>query len=407
MSNISENLILHLDGDSFFASCEVSEHPEYKGLPVVVGEDRGIAVAMSYEAKRLGVTRGMPIFKIKKQFPKIIVLSHHFDLYKKISDGVYNILVSYLEKIEEYSIDECFAVVRPSDIRLAGSAEKLLKEIKDEIKNSFGVTYSLGLARTKTLAKTASKLEKPNGLVILKDKKDEEEALKKTRIEDVWGIGRRTVPRLLNMKIKTAYDFVCYPSEKIQKYFSEPIYVLQRELSGESIYEVKSEADPRDQKSIQSTATFRPSSDNPKIIFAELSDNIERACEHARSLDLSTDAVYFFVKNTDFEYISGNVRLAAFTNDPSIILNTVENPFKKILKTKEKIRSTGITLMNLTRNEKVPRDLFGIQEKVDKRKIIEEVSDNIKIKFGKDAIKHASSLKSSKKERGGSFPHTK
>ncbi len=407
MSINSENLFLHVDGDSFFVSCEVSKHPEYKGKPVIVGEDRGIAVAMSYEAKKLGVTRGMPIFKIKKEFPQVIILPHHFDLYNRISSGVYDILISYLEKVEQYSIDECFAIVKSSDIHLAGSAEKLARDIKDEIKNSFGVTYSFGLARTKVLAKTASKLNKPNGLVLLLNKKDEEEALKKTEIDDVWGIGRQTVPRLRNMGIKTAYDFAHYSSEQIKKYFSEPVYILQRELSGENFYEVEADTDPRDQKSIQSTATFRPSSSSPEIIFAELSENVERACERSRELDLMTDAVSFFVKNTDFIYRGKDSKLPLYTNNPSIILNTIEGAFKKILKSGEKIRSTGITLQNLRRSEEVPRDLFGMQDKSETKNIIEEVGDNIRAKFGQNALKHASSLKGEGRKRGNSFPHTK
>jgi len=404
MSINSENLFLHVDGDSFFVSCEVSQHREYRGLPVIVGEDRGIAVAMSYEAKKLGVTRGMPIFRIKKEFPEVIILPHHFDLYGKISRGVYDILISYLPEVEQYSIDECFAVVKQSDIRLAGSVEKLANDIKSEIQNSFGVTYSLGMARTKVLAKTASKLNKPNGLVILLNKKDEEEALKKTSIDDVWGIGRQTVPRLLNIGIKTAYDFVHYSSEQIKKYFSEPVYILQRELSGESFHKVNNDTDPRDQKSIQSTATFKPSSDDPKIIFAELSENVERACELARELSLSTNAVSFFVKNTKFVYRTGDSKLLLYTTNPSIILNTIEDIFKKILVNEEKIRSTGITLENLRKNEEVPRDLFGIQDNLEAKNIIEEISDNIRAKFGQNVLKRASSLKGSGRKRGNSFP---
>lgn len=403
----NQNLILHADGDSFFATCEVSVHPEYKGKPVVVGEDRGIAVAMSYEAKKLGVTRGMPVFKIKKQFPEVIILSHHFDLYHKISSGVYEIFISYLSEVEQYSIDECFAVVTPADIRLAGSARELLEDIKKDIETTYGVTYSFGLGRTKVLAKTASKLEKPNGLVVLLDEKDEEKALRKTPIDKVWGIGRQTVPRLLNMGIKTAYDFSVYPSEKIEKYFSDPIHILQKELLGESVLSVDSDADPRDQKSIQSTATFKPSSDDEKIIFAELSENVERACEHARGLELASNAVSYFAKNGNFEYRSGENKLPLYTNNPSVILNTIEKDFKKLLVPGEKIRATGITLENLRRKENIPNDLFGAQEKEEKKDIIEIVGDKIKNKFGQNALKRASSLRGSGRKRGNSFPHVK
>lgn len=393
MRKNSQNLFLHADGDSFFVACELIENPKYKGLPVIVGEDKGIAVAMSHEAKKLGVTRGMPIFKIKKCFPEVIILSHHFDLYKKISEGVYDIISSYLTNVERYSIDECFAIVKQSDIKFAGSTEKLVKAIKDEIDKKLGVTFSFGLARTKALAKTASKLEKPNGLVILMNELEEVEALKRTPINDVWGIGRQTVPNLMRMGIKTAYDFINYPSEQIEKNFSEQLFILQKELSGRSYYDVNSDSDPRDQKSIQSTATFKPSTSDPKIIFTELSENIEHACEHARKLDLMTNHISFFIKNTNFIHRTGDVHLPVFTTNPGIMLNSIEPEFYKVIKNGEKIRSTGVTFKSLRRSEDVPKDLFGIQEKSQTRDIIERVGDSIRKKFGHNALKHASSFK--------------
>lgn len=399
-----DNLYLHADGDSFFVACEVSQNPQYKGLPVVVGEDRGIAVAMSYEAKKLGVTRGMPVYQIKKQFPKVIVLSHHFDLYKNISDGVYNILISYLSEVERYSIDECFMKVKHSDIKYAGSPEKLVKSIRDEIRSKLGVTYSFGLARTKALAKTASKLDKPNGMVLLLSTKGEEDALKKTTIDSVWGIGRQTVPRLHDMGIKTAYDFIHYSKDYIEKYFNEPLFNLMQELSGKSVLGFDPSHDPRDQKSIQSTATFKPATSDPKVIFAELSSNIERACEHARELGLMTNSVSYFVKNTNFVIHTQDCRLPLYTTNPSVILNSLEPIFSKLVEEDEKVRSTGVTLHNLRRSEEIQRDLFGIQDKSESKNTIEEVGDIIKARFGNDILKHASSLKGSKKQNGNSFP---
>ncbi|MCX6754331.1 MAG: DNA polymerase IV [Candidatus Nomurabacteria bacterium] len=404
MSDYCDNLFLHADGDSFFVSCELSQHPEYIGMPVVVGEDRGIAVAMSYEAKKLGVTRGMPIFQIKKQFPNLIILSHHFDLYNRISNDVYNIFSSYLEQVEVYSIDECFMTVKQSDIKYAGGPEKLVSDIKNEIKNKIGVTYSFGLGRTKVLAKTASKLNKPNGMVLLLNKENEDNALKKTNIDDVWGIGKQTVPRLHSMGIKTAYDFANYQGNSIEKYFASTVYNIKQELSGKSILKIDYTYDPRDQKSIQSTSTFKPSSSDFKIIFSELSENIERACERARELNLVTNSVSFFVKNSNFAYHTGESHLSLYTNNPGEILNIVEPILYKLLQEDEKIRSTGITLKNLLRREDIPRDLFGILDKSESKNIIEEVCDDIRDKFGQNSLKHASSLKGSGKKRGNSFP---
>ena len=219
---------LHADGDSFFVACELTCRPDLVGLPVVVGGDAGIAVAMSAEAKKLGVTRGMPTFQIKKIYPEVVILPHNFALYREISHKAYEIILSYLDDVEIYSIDECFAKVKHSDIVYFGGAQKLAEEIKNEIKQTLGVTYSFGIGRTKGLAKQASKLQKPNGLVLLLSKEDEIEALKKTSINDIWGIGRKTIPRLQNRGIATAYDFIQYSDDEIQKYFSENGYRRRR-----------------------------------------------------------------------------------------------------------------------------------------------------------------------------------
>src|SRR3989344_6281929 len=263
------SLYLHADRDSFFVACELSVRPELRGKPVIVGADRGIAVAMKPEAKKLGITRGMPVFRIKKLFPQVVVLPHDFELYNRVAQGMLSILSSYFRDVEVYSIDECFALVRPSEAKYFGGEENLLMELKKEIEGTLSVTYSLGLARTKALSKLASKLEKPGGVVMLLTKADEVDALKRTNVEDIWGIGRQTYPKLKALGIQTAYDFVNYPDSKIAREFSRPTMDMKRELAGEEILEVVSDADPRDQKSIQSTATFRPARSEERRVGKE------------------------------------------------------------------------------------------------------------------------------------------
>jgi DNA polymerase V len=389
-----DTYFLHADGDSFFVACELSVRPGLYGKPVIVGGDAGIAVAMSAEAKKLGVTRGMPTFQIKKLYPEVVILPHNFELYRDISRKVYNIILSYLECVEIYSIDECFAVVKNSDIKYFGGAHKLVEELKSEIKNTLGVTYSFGLACTKALAKQASKLQKPDGMVVLMSKEDEIEALKKTSIEDIWGIGRKTIPRLKSRGIESAYDFINYPDKEIVKYFSEPMLVLKRELSGESIMTVENDSDPRDQKSIQATSTFRPSSNDPKVIWAEISENAEHACASARKLHLVSKNVSFFVKNSEFKYTFDDAKLEVYTSDPGIVLNALNPLLQRLLGRGDKIRSTGVILHSLVREEDAPRDLFGRQEKAIKNLEIEEVADKLRKKFGNSSVKRASSLRS-------------
>lgn len=408
MKTQSDNLYLHIDGDSFFVSCELTARPELRGKPVIVGADRGIAVAMSIEAKALGITRGMPVFKIKKLFPEVTILDHHFDLYRDIAKRLFEILSSYFSEIEEYSIDECFALVQPWEVGYFKNEKDLLTQLKKEIQTKLNVSYSLGLARTKALSKLASKLEKPNGLVMLLSKEDETKALKATPIDDIWGIGGRTVPKLRQLGMQNAYDFVNFSEAKIEKDFFAPLLILKNDLNGQQILKVESHTDPRDQKSIQSTATFRPASSELKIIQREISENIEQACRDARALGLLSNKVSFFVKNTEFKYYFGEVKLSQYSADPGVILGAIESRLPELLLKKERMRSTGVMLHNLIRQEKAPLDLFGKQEKSIKSLAIETAADKIRKKFGNNIIKRAASLGGKKfKENNQGSPFSK
>ena len=397
------SLFLHADGDSFFVECELSKRPELRGKPVIVGGDKGIAVAMSREAKKLGVHRGMPVFKIKKLYPEVIILEHTFSLYREISNKMYEIMISYMEEVEEYSIDECFAIVRHSDLVYFGGPQKLLEEIRNDIWRTLGVSYSFGIARTKALAKVASKLEKPGGVVALLSEEDEHDALRRTSIEDVWGIGFRTRTRFKNMGLQSAYDFIQLADDEIERHFSSTHLSLKHELAGHSLYAVHADTDPRDQKSIQSTETFRPASSDRNVIWAEIAKNVEGACENARDLQLLSNTVSFFVKTSEFTYRFDQVKLTLFSADPGFMLNELEEKFLELLVPGEKIRSTGAILHNLRRVDDVPRDLFGVQQASIKRLAVEEAADKIREKYGHSSIRRAASLKTERHNRDTSF----
>jgi nucleotidyltransferase/DNA polymerase involved in DNA repair len=105
------NAIIHIDGDAFFASCEVAQNEALRGKPVVTGQEKGMAIAVSYEAKARGVSRGMLLSDIRKLVPDVIVLPGNYDLYKIMSRRMYEIMHRYVPVVEEYSVDECFGDV--------------------------------------------------------------------------------------------------------------------------------------------------------------------------------------------------------------------------------------------------------------------------------------------------------
>jgi DNA polymerase-4/DNA polymerase V len=164
---LKEKVILHMDGDAFFVSVEVAKDPSLRGKPVVTGAERGIVSALSYEAKALGVTRGMPIFRVKKLFPTVIVLPGDYQSYAKYSSMMFDIVRRYADDVEEYSIDECFAELTGLDKPLKMTYREIAERIKQEVNVELDLSVTVGVAPTKVLAKVASKWVKPNGLTII------------------------------------------------------------------------------------------------------------------------------------------------------------------------------------------------------------------------------------------------
>lgn len=388
--------ILHIDGDAFFASCEVARRPDLKGKPVVVGEEKGIACALTYEAKKLGVYRGMPIFELRKQFPQVTVITSHFELYEEYQRKLLSILRSYLPLVEPYSIDECFAVV-PDMPR--SDLEDFIQNLKSKVQSSLGITYSFGLATTKTLAKVASKHDKPDGCVFLINEREVSEALKTTQIGAIWGIGRKLSAALLGENVRTAHEFISMTPNDLEAIFSGPTLETYHELRGVKIFEVSDKHD--DQKTIQATRSLQKATGDATLLFSELSRNVETACTHLREAGLLTNAIHVFYRHADGgrHRESDGTMLPFYSDDPSVILKALEPLITKVYQPGLRYKSTGLTLLNLKKENCIQDDLFGTQASHNKNKTYLQAVDTLNRKFGAWSIMRASSLQSVHKRR--------
>ncbi len=385
--------ILHVDGDGFFAACEVARRPELRGRPVVVGEDRGIACAMSYEAKRLGITRAMPIFQIRKQFPQVTVLPTHFELYDQYSEKLYRLLSSHLGNVEWYSIDECFAEIPESFMARYGSWDAALRFLKQEIQHQIGITYSFGLADTKVLAKIASKLRKPDGCVVLHESL-RLDALAATPIESVWGIGWKTSEKLKRIEIATAHDFINYPEDSVKRHFAEPIRAVWYELQNVRIHAVQTRHEP--QKSLQATRSFSPASSDAEFVYAELARNVEIACARLRAQGMLARSfgVYLKSKSISRRFTSMHCKLPDPTHNPIDLLRMIRVRYSEWFDPRFAYRATGVAVHDLIHMNDQSDDLFGFGRH--KREVDGYLAsvDQIRRKFGTGAIMIGSSMTS-------------
>ena len=187
---------MHVDMDAFFASIEQLDHPEYKGHPVIVGglSSRGVVATCSYEARKFGVHSAMPISRAKKLCPDGIYVYPRMDRYKEVSEQIFSIMKEFTPYIEPLSVDEAFLEVSGMSTMYSGP-KALGRAIKDRVFEETGLIISAGLAPNKFLAKLASDLDKPDGLVVIPYGR-EKEILAPLPIKRIWGVGPHTEKRL-------------------------------------------------------------------------------------------------------------------------------------------------------------------------------------------------------------------
>ena len=407
--------IVHVDGDAFFVACEVACNPSLRGKPVVTGADRGIASALSYEAKALGVSRAMPIFQIRKNFPQVIVVSSHYRLYEIFSQRMYRILRRFTPVVEWYSVDECFADITGVDQELGLSYEEIALKIKDTLAAELGITFSVGLSSTKVLAKVASKIKKPNGFTVIPVPAISD-FLKQVPLGKIWGIGPQTTRYLSGFGIQTAQDLVDKSDDWVTEHCARPTAEIRDELYGRSLFSVHSGKREK-HKSLSSTETFSPPTSNRAFLFSELSRHVEDVARSARSEALVATRVSFFLKTRDFRYRRTDCVLSSPTALPHVILDAVRNSFDSIYDPSLVYRATGVTLFGLVPVTHVSQNLFGdIEEaeasvganKIELSDKLYDVLDTLVGRYGSRIVHVCSSLgafsRRPKKPRGFSIP---
>jgi len=392
--------ILHVDGDSFFASCEVAKNPALKGKCVVTGKERGIASSMSYEAKARGVTRAMRLSEIRRLIPDVIILPSDYETYSLYSTRMYAIVRRYTDAVEEYSIDECFADLtgmrRPNNM----SYEEMAMRIQRDLDGELGMTFSVGLSVNKVMAKVASKWRKPHGLTIIPGY-NIHLYLAKLLVGKVWGIGPNTSQFLTKKGIATALDFAARDELWVRDNLSKPFQEIHHELNGSFVYPLTL-GEKHDYASISKTRTFTPPSSDRDHIFSQLSKNVENACIKLRRHHLFAKRFAFFLKTQGFRYSGLEVRLTQATSAPQEIIRAIRDQFSMVYRERVLYRATGITVMDLDHERAATIDLFGETQRIEATQAVLRAIDAVDAKFGKHTIYLGSSSKAvtSKSHRG-------
>ena len=379
-----ERMIALVDCDSFFVACEQVMNPELEGKPVcVLSNNNGCIVSRSKEAKTRGVKMGAPYFLAKREFKDVIFITGKKDLYKEISNKVMNKLKTYSPLVEIYSIDEAFIDLTGTSKLYNKSYEDIVKMIREEVKAETGITVSIGLAGSKTLAKLGSDKAKSNGGIFVIEPEDIHYLLKDTRIEEIWGIGRQLCKKLARKGILTAFELISKPDTVLKSLLGVVGLRLKHELLGVCTSPVNPiEEAPQ---SIQQTEALKDFSSDKTYIKTALNRHIHKACAKLRKYGLLTSNVGVMLRTKDFQVISLTQELTESTNFEFEIQKVAYELFDKIFNPNIIYRSTGVYLGDF--QGEANKQLTLLDSNSDKKESLARCIDKIESKFGKNSIR--------------------
>ncbi len=282
--------IFHVDLDCFFAAVEILDNPELRGVPLIIGADpkkgkgRGVVSTCSYEARDYGVHSGMPISKAYELCPFGVYIAPRFNRIKEISSKVMKLLQSYAEIFQQTSIDEAYLDLGDK-IQNFEEAKKIGIEIKERVKNEIGVTCSVGIAFSKTLAKIGSDFQKPNGITIITPQ-NYQKLLANLSITAIPGIGKKTKIYYFRRGIRTFKDIFQSNLTQLTRKLGESgkwLYNTVHGQDGRKVHDSRLDYDP---KSISTERTFREDTADISFILQKLREMNEKLHQklHKRQL---------------------------------------------------------------------------------------------------------------------------
>lgn len=383
-------IIMHIDLNCFFARAQVIKEPELEGKPLIIAGStrRGIVSTASYEARKFGINSAMPTYVALKLCPKVIVRSPDFHLYHDLSEKFFNYVKKYTSIIEIASVDECFADMTEC-MKDCKDPQKFLKELQDHLFEETKLMCSIGIGPTKFLAKMASDIKKPMGITIIR-RKDIEKILWKLPIKDMYGVGKKTYPRLEKIGIKTIGDFARDQSNEVKKALGKFYYVLKDWAYGKGSDEVITEAS--DPKSIGTSTTFMFDTNDYEEIRSMIYQKSFEVSKRAQKENKIGTTVTLSIKDSDFVSKTRSFTLPIATNSLDYIYNEAIKLYDNNFNGKN-IRLVGVTLSNLTDKRKyyVQMSLFDIQKHREEC-LTKLLIDELNNKFNKKVLIKASDL---------------
>jgi DNA polymerase-4 len=386
MTTVDRLHIIHVDLDAFFAAVEQRDRPELRGKPVIVGGDprsRGVVSTCSYEARRFGVHSAMPLRTALGLCPQGIFLPVDGAKYQRVSREVMAVLRRFTPAVEQVSIDEAFLDAAGSEA-LFGTAPEIGRRIKAEVVAATELTVSVGVATNKLIAKVASDLRKPDGLVVVQPG-EEAAFLAPLEIRRLWGIGPKTAERLHGLGIRTIGELAALPVETLARALGDHGGTLHDRALG-------IDADPvigggESAKSVSHETTFAVDVTDPAEIERTLLALTEGVSARLRAAGLRAGTVAVKVRDSQFRTITRQKSLA----EPSDLTDTIWRTALEL--TRPEVRGKRIRLLGVAATQLGQPEQTTMFEVVDsKQRRVVDATDAVRRRFGDRAVTRASLL---------------
>lgn len=390
-----ERQILHVDVNNAFLSWSAvemlknGENLDIRTIPAVIGGDeesrKGIVLAKSNLAKQVGIQTGEPIFFARKKCPSLRIFKGDFSVYRKYSNALYNLILEYTDKIERFSIDECFLDMTeyiPKGKTLLEIGYEINKRVKEEL----GFTVNVGVAHNKLLAKMASDFQKPDRVHTLFENEIETK-MWTLPISELFMVGRRSLPKFYKMRIKTIRDLAEKDEKELIKAFGKYGKMIWEYANGIDNSEVAYEKEKP--KGIGNSITLPYDYSNMEKLEEVLLALVEQVTYRLRNYNMLAEVVNVQIKTNEFKVFSHQRKLMAPTDNTKIILEEAKKLLQELYN-KIPVRLIGVRVDKLCEKDEVQLSLFDNTSQ--KQSKIDKVVDSIKEKYGYNKITRAGKM---------------
>jgi DNA polymerase-4/DNA polymerase V len=382
--------IAHIDADCFFASCERLRRPDLTDHPIcVMSSQDACVVAKTYDAKAVGISTGMPVWEAKKLLPHAVFLPADFRFYGLISGKIFAILQRYSPQIETYSIDEGFADLNGLRSYWRMGYGEIGGAIRQTIREEIGITVSVGVSVSRTLAKMASDAHKPDGLTVVPGHHIAE-FLSGQKVIEVPGIGRRRAALLAKFNIGTALDFARAPEALLRRLLGRGGTDLWQELNGHSIFGIETESPMP--KSMARTASLGERTHDIRLLRAHLSHHCFRLAMGMVAKKLVARRFTVTLRLGNFERLTHTVRLPSSTQHLQHIQRAAGKALAALLRPDMTINGCGITASDISPAGHSQQSLFEPSTGEEQSLPLWQAMQEARSRFGNDIIRPAITL---------------